>query len=63
MITYAPDTTPDYSVGTIATYVCDEGFSLVGAMTRVCQSDGTFSGTDPVCSLIRELKITLFSVY
>ena len=63
MITYAPDTTPDYSVGTIATYVCDDGFNLVGDMTRVCQSDSTFSGTDPVCSEIRELKITLFSVY
>ena len=54
MITYAPDTVPDYSVGTMATYVCDEGFNLVGNMVRECLSDGTFSGIDPVCSMIRK---------
>ena len=54
MITYGPDTVPDYSVGTRATYVCDEGFNLVGNMVRDCQSDGTFSGTDPICSMIRK---------
>ena len=50
MITYGPDTVPDYSVGTIATYMCDDGFNLGENMVRVCQSDGTFSGTDPVCT-------------
>ena len=54
MITYGPDTVPDYSVGTRATYVCDEGFNFVGNMVRECLSDGTFSGTDPVCPMIRK---------
>ena len=35
-ILYAPDTTPDYDVGTLATYVCDSGYTLVGSYTQVC---------------------------
>ena len=54
MITYGPDTFPDYSVGTMATYMCEDGYNLVGNMVRVCQSDGTFSGTDPVCGMDRK---------
>ena len=55
MIAYGPDTTPDYDVGTVATYVCDKGFNLFGAMTRVCQSDRTFSDSPPVCTQRRKL--------
>ena len=54
MITYFPDNTPDYDVGTTAIYVCEDGFTLSGDATRDCQSDRTFSGMEPVCSMIRE---------
>ena len=33
----------------MATYTCYSGFTLVGNMERLCQNDGTWSGTDPTC--------------
>ncbi|XP_064387502.1 uncharacterized protein LOC135335845 isoform X3 [Halichondria panicea] len=51
MISYLPDNTSDYDVGTIASYVCEDGFTLNGDDTRNCQSDRTFSGMEPVCSM------------
>ena len=53
-ISYSPDTTANFDQGTVATYTCDDRFSLVGNRERTCQADGTFSGTDPFCSFIRE---------
>ena len=32
-----------------ATYACETGFNLVGMSVRVCQSNGTWSGSDPTC--------------
>ena len=32
-----------------ATYACETGFNLVGMSERVCQSDGTWSGSAPTC--------------
>ena len=37
------------TVGSLATYQCNSGFSLVGNMERTCQDDGSWSGTDPIC--------------
>ena len=44
----------DLSVGTVATYHCSEGFSLVGDVKRVCGGNGSspagvWSGSQPVC--------------
>jgi hypothetical protein len=36
--------------GDIATYGCSGGYTLTGNATRVCQTDGTWSGIDAVCS-------------
>lgn len=36
-------------VGATVAYVCDEGFTLIGAMYRVCRYDGTWSGEMPLC--------------
>ena len=35
--------------GGVANYTCDPGFILVGDRTRICGSDGTWSGVPPVC--------------
>ncbi len=31
------------------TYNCNTGYTLTGDMTRICQANGTWSGTDPTC--------------
>ena len=38
--------------GNVAFYECLPGFILVGNATRTCQSDGTWSGSEPVCEAI-----------
>jgi hypothetical protein len=38
--------------GSIASYTCNSGYSMTGAFTRTCQSDGTWSGTPPICTLV-----------
>ena len=43
VITYAPDSVQNYSLGTTATYSCNAGFSLdlsAGSETRTCVNDG-----------------------
>ena len=57
MISYSPDNEgPEYSLNTVATYNCSEGFMLVGSAQRTCESSGNFSGMEPICSMIRELR-------
>ncbi len=68
-ITYAPDDTPNYNLGTVATYECDTGFvldlSLGGSMTRTCVDDngldaiGVFNTQAPRC--IRKLYLRLIA--
>ncbi len=36
-------------VGTMATYTCDTGYTLNGGTTRICESNGMWSGSAPVC--------------
>ena len=58
VITYAPDSVQNYSLGTVATYSCNAGFSLDlsdGSETRTCLDDGdsdaegVFDGQAPTC--------------
>jgi hypothetical protein len=35
--------------GSKATYICPDGFKVIGMEERVCQADGTWSGTPPSC--------------
>ena len=37
------------TLGSIATYTCDPGHSLIGDMERICQENGTWSGNEPTC--------------
>ena len=36
--------------GDTCTYTCNNGYELTGSMTRTCQSDGTWSGSDTTCT-------------
>ncbi|XP_064386665.1 sushi, von Willebrand factor type A, EGF and pentraxin domain-containing protein 1-like [Halichondria panicea] len=57
MISYFPDVTPDYDLGTNATITCEAGFYLEGNEARVCMDDngmdtiGVWSGQKPSCVL------------
>ncbi len=58
-ITYSTDDTPDYDLGTVATYACDPGFvldlSLRGSEMRTCIDDmdndaeAVFDRQAPIC--------------
>ena len=45
-ISYSPDSLPDYDLGTVATYLCNPGFSLEGNGTRTCVTLGNVSEWD-----------------
>ncbi len=50
MISYNMGTASLRPVDTVATYTCDIGYTLNGGnTTRTCESDGTWSGSPPVC--------------
>ena len=55
MITYADDTTPNFDLGTTATYACDDGYYLMGNDQRNCfagdgtSATGVFDGQEPTC--------------
>ncbi|XP_033098555.1 CUB and sushi domain-containing protein 3-like [Anneissia japonica] len=38
--------------GSTVTYVCNTGYNLVGAASVICQSDGTWSQSAPVCQVV-----------
>ena len=40
-----------FSAGDAAVYSCNEGFELVGEMTRVCMNNTQWSGEAPECTL------------
>ena len=50
----APDdgeiTLSQTTFGSEATYECDEGFELVGNVTRTCEANGEWSGEEPACN-------------
>ena len=60
MISYFPDVTPDYDLGTNATYTCEAGNHLEGSKVRTCQDDdgmdaiGVWSGQELSC--VRKLS-------
>ncbi len=63
-ITYAPDNTSDYDLGTVATYACDTGFvldlSLGGSEMRTCV-DGFWNNQEPSCIFSKSSNIMWFS--
>ena len=50
VITYTDGLVDSRPINTIATYTCVNGYTVtVGGSFRVCQNDGTWSGTAPTC--------------
>ena len=50
MVSYSKNgTVNNIPVGTVATYSCDPGHIVTGDMTRTCQSNGSWDGSDPTC--------------
>ena len=39
----------DTTFGSVAMYICAEGFGIVGETTLICQADQTWSGDAPTC--------------
>ncbi|XP_064386873.1 sushi, von Willebrand factor type A, EGF and pentraxin domain-containing protein 1-like [Halichondria panicea] len=52
VISYSDGSTGIRPVGTTATYSCTNGYRLVGEAMRTCGSEGTWSGSAPVCQQI-----------
>ena len=42
-----------------ATYTCNSGFSLVGSSTRTCLSEGSWSGSQPICNCMLNVLTSL----
>ena len=47
------------SVGSVAVYFCDDGYSLEGDTTRECLSSGLWNGTTPQCGETEGLSFLL----
>ena len=43
------DGVPSYE--DICSFTCDTGYELTGSDTRICQSNGSWSGSDVVCTI------------
>ena len=37
--------------GDICTFTCNNGYGLIGNATRICQTDNSWSDSDPVCEI------------
>ncbi len=49
VIAYTDGLADSRPINTIATYTCDNGYTLTGGSFRQCQNDGTWSGSAPTC--------------
>jgi len=48
----------DFSLGAVVFFRCFDDFDLVGSKFRMCQSDGVWSGIQPICKPFnRKLKM------
>ncbi len=43
------DTSAGTSLGDVARYSCDKGYTLIGLNETTCQADGQWNGSVPTC--------------
>ena len=50
-VAYTPGVVTGLETGlnAVASYSCNEGYSLVGDMIRTCQANGEWDGAEPTC--------------
>ncbi len=48
-IAYTDGLVDSRPINTIATFTCDNGYTLTEASFRACRNDGTWDGTAPTC--------------
>ncbi len=58
-ITYNGGLADSRPVNTIATFTCDNGYTLTGGGFRACQNDGAWDRTTPTCQ--SEFSLTFFN--
>lgn len=51
------------AIGSIASYTCSEGYTLVGTATRICQPSGEWSGSVPECDCKQNLDAPIIYLY
>ena len=52
---------PSLNPGSIATYLCDEGYILVGDSSRICDETTVWAGHEPVCQSKYNCILLLYS--
>ncbi len=62
-ITYTDGLVDSRPINTIATFTCVNGYTLIGGSFRVCQNDGTWSGTAPTCQCEFHYILTVASPF
>jgi len=50
------------TAGSAAVYTCLVGYRLVGADTRTCLADNTWSGAPPTCALVSKHCLNKHSI-
>lgn len=63
-IIYSTDSISPYEFATMAMYICDTGFGLIGDVTRTCNGDdsspdGMWTGQAPSCDGRRVIQLTI----
>ncbi len=49
VVAYTAGPADSRPINTIATFTCDNGYTITGGNFRQCLNDGTWSGTTPTC--------------
>ena len=49
-VTKSPITSGYYSVGTIASFLCDSGYELDGSVSSTCHTSGSWNPSPPTCT-------------
>ena len=62
-ITYTAGLVDSRPINTVATYSCDNGYTLTGGVRVFCQNDGTWDGAAPTCQCEFHYILTVASPF